>query len=165
MIEKMSYVIFCIIGIVIISLFLKLIANLKNYKIYKKGTKVKAIIIGYYTEINSSTDLYIFDKLIHYYPVVKFTDINGNEVISISNVSWLFPVYKIGQMAKIKYYKHGLDNIVSEEIYINSITTKKEMFEIYSNVKWVFFDIKHNIDQILELILIALFGGILSILK
>lgn len=162
--SKIIFVILGLVAITLINIIFKFIHYFLNYKIHKYGIKVHGIVVGYFVE-SKTVILDKSDYVTNFYPIVKFRDISGNEITAkIVNRSF-FPIYKVGEQTTIRYYKIEEDNIIREKMYLNKFATKKEEVDIYTNVKLVFVDLKHNFDIILELFFIMLIAILNTMIK
>lgn len=142
---KFIVVLIAVIILTTINLFVKLLGY--SFKAKKYGIKTNATFIGYY--------VYYDLKNIMWYPVVKFQNMNGIEVVALSKCLITFPIYKVGDVIQIEYYSDDFNTSVTKEIYTNRFTTKKETININKNVKFNILDAKHLLDLIIEVIFIV----------
>lgn len=130
----------------IINIFIKLIGY--SFKARKYGVKTKATFVGYY--------VYYDLQNIMWYPVVKFQNMNGVEIIARSKCLLALPIYKVGDEINIEYYSDDFYTCINKEIYTNRFTTQKEEITINSKVYYNILDKKHLLDSIIEIIFIVL---------
>lgn len=133
-------------ALIIFNVILKLIGY--SFKARKYGLQAKAIVVGYSTYYTGSS------SSILWFPVVKFVDNFGNEIIAKCNSTFIFPIFKIGKEINIRYYKLDTNkNDCYTTIYVNRITTKKDDVLLNPNYRFVFTDYTQYIDIIIELII------------
>ena len=130
----------------IINFIIKIIGY--SFKARKHGIKTKATFVGYYVYNNLQN--------IMWYPVVKFYNMNGVEIIARSKCLLALPVYKAGDKIDREYYAEDINTRISKEIYTNRFTTQKEEMTINSKVNYNILDIKHLLDSIIEIIFIVI---------
>lgn len=152
---KLLIILFALIVITIINLIIRRISCLK---VRKYGIKTKAKVIGYYVYSNNIHQENNIKYYLCFKPIIEFIDKNNTKLIVKSQISNLLPLYKVGEEVTIRYYKNYKFNgeKYPAEMYINRLTTKKESVEIFKNIEFIFLDIKHNLDIIIELLIMLI---------
>ena len=145
MAAKIIIVIIVLVIILILNIFLKMGGY--SYNARKYGVITKATVVGYYVSYDSDNFMW--------FPVVKFQNMNGLELIVRSYCKLALPVYKVGDVVKIEYYSDDFYSCETKEVFTNVLAGKKEEMKINSKVVFNFLDIKHLLDTVIEMIFVA----------